>query len=252
MSEWIKVERQGAILSITLNRPEKKNALTVAMYQRLQQALHAADSDPEVRVVHLTGSADSFSAGNDLADFIAAGQQTVTDNPAQALLHQLHRQRKPVVVAVNGLAIGIGTTLLLHCDFVYAARSARFKLPFVDLGLVPEGGSSALLPQMMGHRRAAELLLACELFGAEQAVAWGIANRVCDDDELTAISWEMATRLAEKPPLALQQAKAMLKANPGRPLDEVIDSEIAEFLQRLQQPEALQALAQQVNRSRGG
>jgi len=237
MHELIKVEQQGAILAITLARPEKKNALTVAMYQRLCDALRAADAEPSVRVVLITGSGDSFSAGNDLADFIAAGQQTLSDNPAQRLLHQLHGQRKPIVAAVNGLAIGIGTTLLLHCDFAYAARSARFKLPFVDLGLVPEGGSSALLPQMLGHRRAAEL------FDGAAAVGYGIVNAVCEDSELTRVSWAMAQKLAAKPPQALQQAKAMLKANSGQPLGAVIDSEIAEFLQRLTSVEAQQALA---------
>lgn len=243
MTEQVQYEIKGAVASIVLNRADKKNALTVAMYRRLVALLQAADADEAVRVIHITGSGDSFSAGNDLADFIAAGQQAVGDNPALRLLHQLHGQRKPVVAAVNGVAIGIGTTLLLHCDFAYAARSARFKLPFVDLGLVPEGGSSAILPQTLGHRRAAELLLACESFDPADAERYGIVNAVCDDAVLLDTSWTMAERLAAKPPLALQQAKAMLKANNGQPLNQVIDSEVEEFLRRLSRPEALQVLA---------
>ncbi|WP_210397448.1 enoyl-CoA hydratase/isomerase family protein [Motiliproteus sediminis] len=243
MTDLVQYQTRGAIAAIVLNRADKKNALTVAMYQRLLELLQQADADESIRAIHITGSGDSFSAGNDISDFIAAGQQAVHDNPALRLLHQLHRQRKPLVAAVNGVAVGIGTTLLLHCDFAYAAQSARFKLPFVDLGLVPEGGSSSLLPQMLGHRRAAELLLACESFGPDEAESYGILNGVCADDQLLATSWAMAERLATKPPQALQQAKAMLKANSGRPLAEVIDSEVEEFMRRLSSPEALQALS---------
>lgn len=244
MSEQINVELRGQILSITLARPDKKNALTVAMYHGLTEAIDRAAADPQVRVVHITGTADSFSSGNDLGDFLAASQsQQAGLNPAQCLLHRLNSFDKPIVAAVNGMAIGIGTTLLLHCDLVYAASSARFQLPFVDLGLVPEGGSSAILPVMLGHRRAAELLLACESLDASQAVEFGIANRVCDDSELQAFSWQQAEKLATKPPAALQQAKAMLKQNPAKPLAQVIDDEIELFLQRLRSPEAAEAMA---------
>ncbi|MEH6650675.1 MAG: enoyl-CoA hydratase [Motiliproteus sp.] len=244
MSELIQVELKGQILSITLARPDKKNALTVAMYRALTDAIDRADSDPQIRVVHITGTADSFSSGNDLSDFLAASQsQQSGDNPAQCLLHRLNSFNKPIVAAVNGMAIGIGTTLLLHCDLVYAARSARFQLPFVDLGLVPEGGSSAILPAMLGHRRAAELLLACESLDATQAVDCGIVNRVCDDSELQAFSWQQAEKLAAKPPAAIQQAKAMLKHNPSKPLAQVIDDEIELFLKRLRSPEAAEAMA---------
>ncbi len=243
MSEHIQVELTGSIMAITLARPEKKNALTIEMYHALCDAFDRAEANPEIRVVHITGSADSFSSGNDLGDFMAAGQPQAGEIPGQLLLHRLNSFNKPIVAAVNGMAIGIGTTMLLHCDLVYAADSARFQLPFVDLGLVPEGGSSAILPTMLGHRRAAELLLACEPLNAEQAVAYGIVNRSCEDSQLQAYSWQKAEALAAKPPAALQQAKAMLKRNPSQPLAQVIDDEIELFVQRLGSPEAAEAMA---------
>ncbi len=243
MNAPIEVELKDRILAVKLARSEKKNALTVAMYQALCDDFDRAQSDSEVRVVHITGTGDSFSSGNDVGDFLAAAQQETGDNPAQRLLHRLNCCKKPVVAAVNGMAIGIGSTLLLHCDLVYAARSARFQLPFVDLGLVPEGGSSAILPAMLGHRRAAALLLACESLDAGQAVEFGIVNQVCEDAELQALSWKKAQALAAKPPAALQQAKAMLKRNPSLPLAQVIDDEIGLFMQRLSSPEAGEAMS---------
>ncbi|WP_432696068.1 enoyl-CoA hydratase [Marinobacterium sp. YM272] len=233
MNQNIGKELADGVLYLTLERPEKKNALTQSMYQTLTQTLAAADEDPEVRVIHLTGSGDSFCAGNDIADFIAAGQSDYRDLPGLHFLQQLHRQRKPVVVAVNGIAVGIGVTLLLHCDIAYAVESARFRLPFVDLGVVPEGGSSQILPQMLGHRKAAELLLACEPFDAGEAERYGIINHSYPAEQLLSKSREMALKLAAKPAVALQQAKQMLKANTGKPLDEVLPAEVALFMERL-------------------
>ncbi len=242
MNPQVHGERRGNILAISLRRPDKKNALTTPMYQVLTDLFAEADRDKAVAVIHLTGSGDSFCAGNDLSDFMAAAERGETDSPARAFLQQLHRQRKPIVVAVNGVAIGIGVTLLLHCDLVYAAVGAPFRLPFVDLGLVPEGGSSALLPPMLGHRRAAELLLAGRPFDAETAVEFGIINAVCPADQLSTHSWAMAELLAAKPQQALQEAKAMLKKNPAQPLAEVIDSEIDQFMACLAGDEAQQVL----------
>ncbi|NVK41449.1 MAG: enoyl-CoA hydratase/isomerase family protein [Oceanospirillaceae bacterium] len=242
MTSLISSERRGKILSISLQRPDKKNALTTAMYETLTGLFARADQDDAVAVIHFTGSGDSFCAGNDLNDFMAAARHGEADSPGRAFLQQLHRQRKPVVAAVNGVAVGIGVTMLLHFDFVYAAAGARLRLPFVDLGLLPEGGSSALLPQMLGHRRAAELLLAGQGFDADDALKMGIVNAVYPADALQMHSWSMAERLAGKPPLALQQAKRMMKQNPVRPLAEVIDSEVDDFMAALAGDEAQQVL----------
>lgn len=238
MNPPLHAERRGNIFAITLQRPDKKNALTTVMYQTLTELFAAADRDDEVAVIYITGSGDSFSAGNDLGDFMAAADRGDSDSPGRAFLQQLHRQRKPIVAAVNGLAIGIGVTMLLHCDLVYAAEGVPFRLPFVDLGLVPEGGSSALLPQMLGHRRAAELLLLGRKFDAQEAADLGIVNGVCPADQLQQLSWSMAEALAAKPPQALRAAKAMLKQNLSQPLTAVIDSEIDLFMQRLAGNEA--------------
>lgn len=233
---------EESVLYLELNRSNKKNALTRTMYQQLTRLLAEADADPGIRVVHLTGSGDSFCAGNDIADFMAASQAGEMDAPALDFLKQLHAQRKPIVVAVNGIAVGIGVTLLLHCDFVYAAEGAGFRLPFVDLGLVPEGGSSALLPRLLGHRKAAELLLACEPFDALTAERYGIINRVYPADRLLAESKAMASRLALKPAAALLQAKAMLKNNPERSLERVIPAEVELFMKHLNSEETVHRL----------
>lgn len=233
MSEYIHAEREGNIFAISIQRSDKKNSLTTPMYGALTQLLAQADQDDQVSVIHLTGSGTSFCAGNDLTDFIASAERGDTDSPGRVFLQQLHAQRKPVVAAVNGVAVGIGVTLLLHCDLVYAAAGAPFRMPFVDLGLVPEGGSSALIPQLVGHRRAAELLLMGELFNAETAEQLGIINKVCPADELHALSWSAAQALAAKPQQALLDTKAMLRRNPSRPVQEVIDTEIAQFMGHL-------------------
>ena len=242
MDELIQSECIGKILSITLNRAGKKNALSTAMYEALTRLFVQGDKDDTVAVIHITGSGDSFCAGNDIGDFLAAARHGALDSPARLFLQQLNRQRKPVVAAVNGMAVGIGVTMLLHFDFVYAATDARFRLPFVDLGLVPEGGSSALLPLMLGHRRASELLMAGSGFDAASAGRLGIVNAVLSTEQLIVRSWAMAELLAGKPPLALQQTKAMMKLNPGQPLAKVIDSEVDQFMDCLRASEAQRAL----------
>lgn len=248
MSELILNEVHSGLLYLTLNRAEKKNALTQGMYETLTRMLADADQDPEIRAIHITGSGDSFCAGNDIADFLEASRAGQTVPPGQAFLLQLHKQQKPVVAAVNGMAIGIGVTMLLHCDLVYAAKGISFRLPFVDLALVPEGGSSALLPQMLGHRKAAELLLACEPFNSDQAERYGIVNRVFPAGSLLAESSALAERLARKPAAALCQAKAMLKQNIDQPLEQVIVSEIREFMARLNESEAQKILQNYLTR----
>ncbi|HET7871944.1 MAG TPA: enoyl-CoA hydratase-related protein, partial [Terriglobales bacterium] len=201
MSDHIVVEAQSRVLTIRLNRPEKKNALTQAMYQDMSEGLLAAEGNRAVRAVLITGTETSFTAGNDIVDFAHArpGEPTA----ALTFLQTLAAAKKPVIAAVNGLAIGIGVTLLLHCDLVYAAASARFQLPFVNLGLCPEAGSSFILPLLAGYQRAAQLLFFGEPFAANEAHDLGFVNAVLPDHELLAVATEKARQLAEKPPGAL-------------------------------------------------
>src|SRR6476659_4440328 len=182
MAEHIVVSIEDRILTLRFDRPEKKNALTRGMYVGMIEALKQADTDPNVRVVLITGTEVCFTAGNDLVDF--ANAKPGETSPAILFLQTLIAAQKPVVAAVGGVAVGIGTTMLLHCDLVYAASDARFQLPFVNLGLCPEAGSSVMLPELMGHRRAAELLLFGEPFSAEVARELGIVNAVISGSEV--------------------------------------------------------------------
>ena len=197
------------ILTITFNRAAKKNAITAAMYQALADALHAGENDPAVRVMLIVGQPEIFTAGNDLDDFLHAPPHG-GDSPVFRFLHIISTAQKPIVAVVRGAAVGVGTTLLLHCDLVYAGRSARFSLPFVQLGLCPEAASSLLLPQLIGYRQAAAKLLLGEPFGADEALAIGFVNEVLDDDVVLA----HAEKQARKPRRA---------ADDVAPHDEVAD-----------------------------
>ncbi|HEV7522714.1 MAG TPA: enoyl-CoA hydratase-related protein, partial [Candidatus Angelobacter sp.] len=182
MAEHLNVSVQDRILTLQLDRPEKKNALTRGMYLGMIEALRQAESDSSVRVVLITGTAGCFTAGNDLMDFATA--KPGETSPAILYLQALAAAPKPVIAAVAGVAVGIGTTMLLHCDLVYAASDARFQLPFVNLGLCPEAGSSAILPALVGHRQAAELLYFGEPFTADTARNLGIVNAIVDSNDL--------------------------------------------------------------------
>src|SRR5712672_1319407 len=182
MAEHIVVSVQDRILTLRLDRPEKKNALTRGMYLGMIEALKQAEADSNVRVVLITGTEACFTAGNDLVDF--ANAKPGETSPAILYLQTLAAAQKPVVAAVGGVAVGIGTTMLLHCDLVYAASDARFQLPFVNLGLCPEAGSSAILPALVGHRQAAELLYFGEPFTADTARNLGIVNAIVDSNDL--------------------------------------------------------------------
>src|SRR5260221_7198972 len=185
MSEFVVVsDPRPAVRLIALNRPEKKNALTRAMYDALAIALRAADADSTVRVVCLTGSGDAFTAGNDIADFRSGPPPISNEVGPGGFIAAVAGMEKPVIAAVNGLAVGIGTTILLHCDLVYAAAGARFQLPFVNLGIVPEAGSTLILPGAVGRHRAAELLLFGEPLNAAAAERWGLVNSVYPEAEL--------------------------------------------------------------------
>ena len=248
MSELIKVEQVASILRIVLNNPEKMNAVTQPMYQALADAMQQGDENPEVRVIFLCAEGENFCAGNEIGSFIAAlddpdgAAVAAIEVPAERLLQQLAQLQKPLVAEVKGVAIGIGATMLLHCDLVYADSEARFMLPFINLGLTPEGGSSQLLPRLLGHLRAAELLMLGEMFSAQQAAEWGLINAQLDADQLHPKAWAMALKLAEKPPATLRAIKAMLKNNTQQPLQQVITSEILELGQRLGGAEAKEAV----------
>ncbi|TMH22046.1 MAG: enoyl-CoA hydratase [Betaproteobacteria bacterium] len=237
----VRAETAGGIARIALDRPEKKNAFTAEMYRQLGDALAAADAAADVRAVLLHGTSECFSAGNDLADFLKP-RRPDEESPATALFRTLPVMRKPVVAAVAGPAIGIGCTLLLHCDLVYAGENARFQLPFVPLGIVPEFGSTLLLPLLAGYQRAAELLLLGEPFTAEQAREAGIVNAVVASAEVLQIAERKARALAALPPESVRLTKALLKATQRGALEARIAEESRIFAERLASPEAKAAM----------
>ncbi|MGB3423911.1 MAG: enoyl-CoA hydratase-related protein [Castellaniella sp.] len=230
----IRIERQGAVLEVLIDRAERRNALTDAMYRDIERALREADADPACAAVILHGAGGHFTAGNDLAEFQMP--QNSRDVGSIAFLHTLASVDVPVIAAVRGQAVGVGVTLLPHCDFVYAAPDAVFRLPFVSLGLCPEGASSLLLPRLAGERRAARWLLGAEPFGAEDALAGQVLSAVADDP--LAAARACAQSLAAQPGPAVRTSKRLLR-EPGRAeVHRVLDTEAAVFFERLKSPEA--------------
>ncbi len=221
------------VLTLSLDREDKKNALSLAMYRQLTGALLQAERDPAVKVVVLQGSARCFSSGNDLQDFLSAGKLDAA-HPTVEFLYQLNAFSKPIVAAVAGLAIGIGTTALLHCDLVYAAPGCRFQMPFSQLGLCPEAASSLLLPQLAGYQRAAQYLLLGEAFDTEQAMAMGLVNQQIASDDLLAYAADKALQLAMFPADAVQQSKALLRGKIKRKAEKVITAELEIFSELLE------------------
>src|SRR3954447_4384020 len=209
MSDII-TERSGHILRIQLNRPEKKNAMTVAMYITLADVLNAAAKDDQIRVVLWHGAGDSFSAGNDIQDFLKH-PPGISESPQARLFEALINFDKPIVAAVQGAAIGGGTTMLTHCDFVFAGESAKFRMPFINLAVVPEFGSSCSVPARIGHIRAAELILLGLPLDAKRAGDLGFVTQVVPDQSLLATASETARELAAKPAGALQASKRLMK-----------------------------------------
>jgi enoyl-CoA hydratase/carnithine racemase len=246
-TDHIRINLREAILHIQMNRPEKKNALTRAMYQTMADAILGADKDGGTRVILLTGTADCFTSGNDLADFMSV-QSEAGIKPHNPFLSVISRAEKPIVAAVSGSAIGIGTTMLLHCDLVYAGTKARFQLPFVNLGLCPELASSLLLPRLIGYQRAAELLLLGEAFGAETAREFGLVNAVYPEEELFETALRKARQLAAKPPASLRITKALMKRPIEAAVSKAIDEELELFIERLKSPEAAEAFQAFVER----
>jgi enoyl-CoA hydratase/carnithine racemase len=240
----IKTATLNGVATIEIARPEKKNALTVAMYQAMTEAIEAAVADKAVRAVLITGQPGIFTSGNDIEDFMTRppGQGSDSlDSPVFKFMRALLGCDKPVVAAVTGAAIGIGTTMLLHCDLVYVSDEARLAMPFVGLGLVPEFASSLLLPQLLGHQRAAEKLLLGDPFTPEQAVDWGLANAVLPAGEVVNHARRIAERFNGLPPGAVQEAKRLLRGPQREVVVDTIRSEGALFAARLRSPEAMEA-----------
>ncbi len=240
MSENVEVAIENRVMTVTLRRPERRNALSVAMYDAMTAALAAASTDPVVRVVVLRGSNGTFTSGNDLGDFVGqppAGE----DSPVFRFLRAISTFEKPVVAQVEGHAVGIGLTVLLHCDLVYVADDAKLQTPFTKLGVVPEAGSSLLLPRMMGHVQAARLLLLSDRIDGPTAVSMGIATQSAPADQLGAIVADAAARLAALPPGAVRASKRLMKAHTADALAATLATEGEEFVARLASPEAMEA-----------
>ena len=240
----IKTATFNGVATIEIARPEKKNALTVAMYQAMTDALVAAREDAAVRAVLITGQPGVFTSGNDIQDFMtrAPGQGSdAMDSPVFRFMRALLECDKPVVAAVTGAAVGIGTTMLLHCDFVFVSDEARLAMPFVALGLVPEFASSLVVPQLMGHRRAAEKLLTGDPFTPEQAVECGIANAVLPAGEVVNHARRVAERFNQLPPGAVREAKQLMRGPQHELILQTIRTEGEIFARRLRSPEAMEA-----------
>jgi len=238
MSDHVVVTDDGPVRTIRMNRPEKKNALTMPMYAAMARAIEDAGRASAIRSVLIAGAPGAFSAGNDLQEFLAAAR--TGEGLDQSVIHFLHtliRAEKPMVAAVQGLAVGIGTTMLLHCDFVVASDDARFSTPFVQLGLVPEAASSLIAPRLMGHRAAFALLVMGRTFDANEAKAAGIVNAVAAPAAVEAEAMKAARDIAALPPEAVAATRRLMRGSPAE-LSERVDAEAALFKARLTTPEA--------------
>ena len=237
MSDGVTISRADGILSIRFSRPDKKNAITLAMYRAMVEALSSIDGS--VRAVLFSGEGDSFSAGNDMRDFLAQPPQD-DSHPTVQFIRALPKVTVPMVAAVQGSAVGIGTTLLLHCDLVIAATNAQFALPFTKLGLTPEAGSSLLLPQLMGYQRAASMLLLGETISAVQAERFGLVTHLVELADLDKTAQAVLAKLRALPPAALRATKALMKTHVAR-TSARIDEELTVFKERIASPELKEA-----------
>jgi enoyl-CoA hydratase/carnithine racemase len=237
------LEKAEGVLTLTLNRPEKKNALTRAMYKTLGEAIDLAANDPDVRCVLLQAEGDIFTAGNDISDFAAsnANREGTGHWEGNPLLAALARAKTPLVAAVNGRAVGVGVTMLLHCDLVYVSDDALLSTPFVNLGLVPEAASSLTLPARIGHARAFAMFVLGEPVSAQEAVAWGLANKALPRSELRAKAREAARAVAARPPAAVAITKALMRE--PELLAQRMGVEGGHFVAQLKSPEAREAFA---------
>jgi len=235
MSELVRVAHEAGVCEVRFNRPEKRNAITFAMYEAFRDALLAAESDAAVQAVLLSGEGPGFCAGNDLHDFLNSPEFS-SEHPVIGVLHTLARFAKPLVAAVHGQTVGIGVTMLLHCDLILAARTTQFSMPFVSLGLVPEAASSLLLPRLVGAQRAAQLLLLGEPFDAAAAHAMGLVNRIVEETVLLSEARALAQRVARQPPFALAATRRLLRGDPAQVLER-IDAEARIFGAQLKSAE---------------
>ncbi|WP_151448077.1 enoyl-CoA hydratase [Lacisediminimonas profundi] len=236
----VAINKADGILVIEFDRADKKNAITAVMYQLMADAIADGERDPEVRALLFQGKPEVFTAGNDLDDFLRTPPKGA-DSPVYQFMRNLSQASKPVIAAVAGPAVGIGTTMLLHCDLVYAADNARFSMPFTQLGLCPEFASSALLPQMAGYHRAAEKLLLGEAFSAEEALQMGLVNKVLPVGELASYARARALALAALPASSLRITKRLMKSTQVQTLPAVIAEEASHFSAMLTAPEAKEA-----------
>jgi enoyl-CoA hydratase/carnithine racemase len=243
MSKDILVDAERGVMTLTFNRLERKNSITSAMYSALADALDSASADAAVRVVVIQGHETIFSAGNDIGDFLNQPPSQEGDAPAPVFrfLRGIAAFPKPLIAAVCGPAVGVGTTLLFHCDLVYAGDNAAFSMPFVNLGLCPEAASSLLVPQMMGYHRAAEALLLGEPFMAEAALEVGLVNRVLPPTEVNAYAHSVAQKLAAKPASSLAETKRLMKKSQQQLVAQQMAEEGQSFSRMLREPAAKEA-----------
>jgi enoyl-CoA hydratase/carnithine racemase len=239
----IEVERDGAVQRIAINRPEKKNALTGDMYIILADAIEKAEADSGVHVLLLHGKGESFTAGNDLQDFLQKPWKGQDKPPAVRFIYAVAKAKKPVVAAAQGLAVGVGMTILLHCDLVYAATDARFMMPFVNLGIVPEAASTVLLPLLIGRQRASELFMLASPVTAQRAFEMGLVNEVVPPDQLLQTANAAAQALAAKPAAALRACKELMQRPFQAEVDRALREEVEVISERLDSPETREALS---------
>jgi enoyl-CoA hydratase/carnithine racemase len=241
MSHEIHIRIEQHIAELRIDRPSRKNALTPAMYQSLTDGMRTAEADDAVRVILITGGAELFCSGNDLNDFLNT-PPLGADSPVVQFLHTLRDLKKPLVFAVNGIAVGVGVTMLLFADYVVLGDSAKLQLPFINLALCPEGSSSLTLVQKAGYLKAAEKLMFGEPFGADEAVNMGIANCVVPASECLEFAWTRARTLTQKSPHALRETKRLLRMHHQVQLERAIDEEITSFAALLNSPHAKEAM----------
>ena len=247
MSDYIKIHSQDSILKIGFNRPDKKNALNSEMYYTVRDALVSASEDSSVRVIVLYGEGGDFTSGNDVKDFLAFATTKISEEngsefPAKEFLDVLIPYNKPVIAAVDGVAVGIGATLTQHCDLVYASKEAKFHMPFVNLGLNPEAGTSFVLPKLVGYHNAAEILLSGDMFTSQRAHEMGFINGVVEQSELMDFVMNKAKNISELAPTPVRLAKQMMKEHFVDQLIEVNQAEFNSFVNRMKSPEALEAM----------
>jgi enoyl-CoA hydratase/carnithine racemase len=248
MTEHVIVTLEKGVQVLTLNRADKKNALTPEMYGALADGIERAEKDPAIRVTMITATGDAFTAGNDLGDFAKAGATPVDDKPAEKphvtrFLENIAAAEKPLIAAVNGLAVGVGVTMLLHCDLVYAGASATFQMPFVNLGLVPEAGSTLLLPRLVGMQKAGDLFLTGKKIGAEKAEALGLVAEVFPDNALPGEALARAQALAGKAPNAVRITKALLRGKDRDLVAAQAKAEAGHFASQLRSAEVKEAIS---------